>query len=305
MSPKSSLDRYFAKILRREGTRKTKHGTRNRNLRKLFNNRLSLFGVVVFMIITLTSVFAPVLTSYEPQVVNLRAILEPPSSTHILGTDQVGRDLFARIVYGGRVSILVGFGSALGAAIIGVSLGCITGYVGGFLDNAVLRVSEVFMAFPFIVLALLLVSIVGQSLVNLILIFSATGWAGMYRLTRAQMLSRREEEYVLALRAFGLSPFTIAYKHILPNAGGPLLVNISLSTALYILAEAALSFLGLGVPLQIPTWGNILNAAQQLRIVRESWWMWLPVGLVISLFVLSVNFIGDALRDSIDPEQQG
>ena len=127
----------------------------------------------------------------------------------------------------------------------------------------------------------------------------------MYRMTRARMLSLREEEYVLALKAFGLNPFLIAYKHILPNALGPIMVNITLSTAMFILQEAALSFLGLGVPLQIATWGNILNAAQELRILKEAWWIWIPVAIVISLFVLSVNFIGDGLRDSADPNQQG
>jgi peptide/nickel transport system permease protein len=127
----------------------------------------------------------------------------------------------------------------------------------------------------------------------------------MYRLTRARMLSLREEEYVLALQSFGISTFKICYKHMLPNALGPVMVNITLTTAMFILAEAGLSFLGLGVPLQIPTWGNILNAAQDLRILQNYWWIWLPVGTVISLFVISVNFIGDGLRDSTDPSQQG
>jgi peptide/nickel transport system permease protein len=140
---------------------------------------------------------------------------------------------------------------------------------------------------------------------NLIIIFTLTGWGGMYRMTRAKMLSLREEEYVQALRAFGLNTFKICYKHILPNALGPILVNITLSTAMFILQEAGLSFLGLGVPLQIPTWGNILNVAQDLRILQNYWWLWLPVGIMISLFVLSVNFIGDGLRDSTDPSQQG
>ena len=235
----------------------------------------------------------------------MRNRLSAPTRDHLLGTDQVGRDLFARVVYGGRISITVGLGGALGAALIGVSLGCYGGYRGGFADAVILRVSEVFVAFPRIVLILLLVSVVGQSLGNIIFIFVITGWSPVYRMTRARMLSLREEEYVLALRAFGLNPMTIAFKHILPNASGPILVNITLSTATYILAEAALSFLGLGVPLQHATWGNILNVAQNLRVLQGNWWMWLPVGIVISLFVLSVNFIGDGMRDSTDPSQQG
>ena len=140
---------------------------------------------------------------------------------------------------------------------------------------------------------------------NLIIIFILTGWGSVYRLTRAQILSIREEEYVQSLRAFGLNSFVIRYKHMLPNAIGPILVNITLSTAMFILEEASLSFLGLGVPLQIATWGNILNAAQDMFTLQNSWWLWLPVGVVISLFVMSINFIGDGLRDSTDPTQQG
>ena len=155
------------------------------------------------------------------------------------------------------------------------------------------------------VLSMLLVAILGQSLVNLIVIFTLTGWGGIYRMARARMLSIREEEYVQALRSFGLGPARIAYKHMLPNALGPIMVNITLSTAAFILQEAGLSFLGLGVPLSIPTWGNILNAAQDLRVLEQNWWIWLPVGATISLFVLSVNFIGDGLRDATDPSQQG
>lgn len=152
---------------------------------------------------------------------------------------------------------------------------------------------------------LLLVAIAGQSLMNLILIFTLTGWGGIYRMIRGQMLSLREEEYVTALRAFGLNTVGICYKHILPNALGPIMVNVTLSTAMFILQEAGLSFLGLGVPPKIPTWGNILDVAQDLRILQSFWWMWIPVASVISLFVLAINFVGDGLRDSTDPTQAG
>ena len=184
-------------------------------------------------------------------------------------------------------------------------IGCYCGYVGGWLDPVAMRVSEAIMAFPEIILVLMLVSILGQSLFNLMAIFIVGGWCGIYRLVRAQMLSIREEEYVQALRSFGLNRGLIAYKHMLPNALGPVMVNITLSTAAFILQEAGLSFLGLGVPLSMPTWGNILNAAQDLTVLQNNWWLWLPVGLFISLFVLSVNFIGDGLRDASDPTQQG
>jgi peptide/nickel transport system permease protein len=301
----SALNKKFDRIKAQEeaGLLSSKRGSRA--LRKLLNNRLALFGIVVFSIILLASIFAPWITQYDPGRIDLRSRLLEPSWDHFFGTDSLGRDVFSRVVFGGQVSILVGLGSALLSAVIGVLSGCYAGYKGGWIDVIALRISELFMAFPQIILVLLLVSIVGQSLLNLIIIFVISGWGGMFRLARARMLSLREEEYVQALRSFGISTAAICYKHILPNALGPVVVNVTLTTAMFILAEAGLSFLGLGVPLNIPTWGNILNAAQDLRVLQSYWWLWLPVGGTISLFVLSVNFIGDGLRDATDPSQQG
>lgn len=301
----TALDKKFDKIRAMEEAGQLKPAKGSRALRKLMANRLAMVGLVIFSVILLMSIFAPLLTAHDPQKINLRAMLQPPSWDHLMGTDRTGRDVFARILYGGRISILVGLGSALMAAVIGVGIGCYTGYKGGWIDTVALRVSEILMSFPQIILVLLLVSIAGQSLMNLIIIFVLTGWAPMYRMARAKMLSLREEEYVQALRSFGVPTVKICYKHILPNALGPIMVNITLSTAMFILAEAGLSFLGLGVPLSVPTWGNILNVAQDLRVLQNNWWLWLPVGSVISLFVLSVNFIGDGLRDSTDPTLQG
>ena len=300
-----SLNRKFDRIRAKEEAGLLKPATGSRALRKMMSNRLAMAGVIIFSIIMLASIFAPLLTAHDPLKVDLRSMLQSPSAEHILGTDRTGRDVFARILYGGRVSILVGLGSALIAAVIGVGIGAYTAYRGGWIDVIALRASEIFMAFPQIILVLLLVSITGQSLMNLIVIFVLTGWASMYRMTRAKVLSLREEEYVQALQSFGVPTVKICYKHILPNALGPIMVNITLSTAMFILAEAGLSFLGLGVPLSIPTWGNILNVAQDLRVLQNDWWLWLPVGSVISLFVLSINFIGDGLRDSTDPTLQG
>ncbi len=277
----------------------------NRALRKMLNNRLAVVGIVLFSLILFTALFAPFITEYDPGKIDLRARLQEPSAEHLFGTDKTGRDVFSRVLYGGRISILVGLGSALLSAAIGVLVGCYAGYKGGWTDVVALRISEIFMAFPQIIFVLLLVSIVGQSLLNLIIIFVFSGWGPMFRLARARMLSLREEEYVQALQSFGVSTMRICYKHILPNALGPIAVNITLTTAMFILAEAGLSFLGLGVPLNIPTWGNILNVAQDMRVLQSYWWLWLPVGTMISLFVLSVNFIGDGLRDSTDPSQQG
>jgi len=305
INKKTSLDRKFDKLREREETGKSRKGIQNRALRKMLSNKLAVIGLVFVSIVIVASIIAPLICKYDPQKVNLRMILKPPSSEHILGTDKLGRDVYARIIYGGRISILVGLGSALGAALIGVSIGAYTGYRGGWIDSLVLRISEIVMAFPQIILVLLLVAILGQSLMNLMVIFTLTGWGGLFRMTRAQMLSLREEEYVQALQAFGLSSFRISFKHVLPNALGPIMVNITLSTAMFILQEAGLSFLGLGVPLNIPTWGNILNVAIDLRILEDFWWVWMPVAGMISFFVLGINFIGDGLRDSTDPSLQG
>ena len=303
--PSSYLDKRFDRLRDQDYSGLNQQNKSSRALKKLQSNRLAVIGIIFSLTIILSSIFAPLITKYDPQKVDLRSMLKPPSSEHILGTDKIGRDVFARIIYGGRISILVGLGSALGAALIGVSIGAYTAYRGGWWDSIFLRISEIFMAFPQIILVLLLVSVLGQSLMNLIIIFVITGWGGLYRMTRAQVLSLREEEYVQALRAFGLSRARICFKHILPNALGPIMVNITLSTAMFILEEAALSFLGLGVPLNIPTWGNILNVAQDLRVLQNYWWVWLPSGITISLFVLAINFVGDGLRDSTDPTLQG
>jgi peptide/nickel transport system permease protein len=305
INKKTSLDRKFDKLREREETGKSRKRIQNRALSKMLSNKLAVIGLGFVSIVIVASIIAPLICKYDPQKVNLRMILKPPSSEHILGTDKVGRDVYARIIYGGRISILVGLGSAIGAALIGVSIGAYTGYRGGWIDSLMLRISEIVMAFPQIILVLLLVAILGQSLMNLMVIFTLTGWGGLFRMTRAQMLSLREEEYVQALQAFGLSSFRISFKHVLPNALGPIMVNITLSTAMFILQEAGLSFLGLGVPLNIPTWGNILNVAIDLRILEDFWWVWFPVSVMISLFVLGINFIGDGLRDSTDPSLQG
>lgn len=277
----------------------------NRMLRKLVSRPVTVIGIALFLVILVTAVLAPVLAPYDPLAIDMRAVLQPPSAEHLFGTDRTGRDIVSRVLYGGRVSIGIGLGSALGAALIGTTLGLVGGFARGKLDGVLLRISELFMAFPQIIIVLLLVSVVGQSAMNLVVIFVLTGWGSIYRMARSQTLSIREEEFVTAQRAFGVSALVICVREILPNAIGPIAVNITLSTAMFILQEASLSFLGLGVPMEVPTWGNILNAANDLRILQEAWWIWLPVGAVISMFVLSVNLMGDGLRDSTDPNQQG
>ena len=195
--------------------------------------------------------------------------------------------------------------SSLGGAIIGVILGCFAGYKGGWFDKITMRASEIFMSFPQLILVLVMLSILGQSTKNIVIVFVFTSWSGVYRQARAAMLSIREEEYVQALHAFGLNDMVVCFKHMLPNALSPVIVNITINFATMILEEASLSFLGLGVPMEIPTWGNILNAAQDLYTLQNAWWIWLFAGIVISLFVMAVSFVGDGIRDTTDSSIQG
>ena len=274
-----------------------------RQWKKFKRNKMAVIALILLGILIFASAFAPLLTSYDPEAISLTERTLAPSKTHLLGTDKVGRDVFTRLLYGGRISILIGLTGALGGAIIGAALGCLGGYFGGLLDRFLLRLSELFTTFPQTILVLILVAFMGQGVWNLFIVFWCTGWMGTYRMTRAKILSLREETYVLACQAFGISSRSIMFRHILPNAAGPVIVNITLSTAGYVLQESALSFLGLGVPSSTPTWGNIFNAAKALDVVQAYPWLWLAPGIAISLFVLSVNIIGDGLRDALDPNQ--
>ncbi len=305
LSSKKRFDKKLDKIRDTKISQSANKKQSNRALRKLLNNRLAVIGGIVFAIIVIMCFFAPLFTSYDPLAIDMTKISKAPSMTNILGTDQVGRDIFTRILYGGRISIMIGFGSALGCAAVGVLLGCYSGFKGGLIDKVLVRISEVFMAFPQLILVLMLAAIIGRSASNIIFIFILTGWGSVFRMVRSQMLSIREEEYVQSLKVFGINDLIICYKHMMPNALGPILVNITLSTAMFILEEAALSYLGLGVAPEIATWGNILNSSQQLHTLQNYWWAWLPVGITISLFVMSINFVGDGLRDTTDPSQQG
>ena len=306
---KTALDRKLDKIRAAEESGKLGTKLTNRTLRKLTSNKLAVIGILLFVAICVLCFGAPLFTKYDPMAFDLRGKMGAPSAAHILGTDQMGRDIWSRILYGGRISIIVGLGSALGAALVGVTLGLYVGYKGGLLDSLLIKVSDIFQSIPQMVLIIIIVALVGQSMENLIIIFIITGWPGMYRMTRSKVLSLKQQEFVQALRAFGISDVKIAFKHLLPNTLGPVVVNITLSTAMFILQEASLSVLGYGVPMEIATWGNIINVITNGGTIRfdwlQYWWMWLPCALMLILFVLSINFIGDGLRDASDPTQIG
>ncbi len=275
-----------------------------KNIKKFVNNKLAMLGLIFMLIIVLSAIFAPLLTQYEPAKIDFKAKSSAPSSEHLFGTDKLGRDLFSRILYGGRISILVGVVGAFSGSLIGVVLGSIAGYFGKWADALLIRLSEVFQTFPQMILILIMVSILGPGLSNLLIIFSITGWMTTFRMVRNEFMALRGETYVKVAEAFGMSKSSIMFKQILPNVFSPVIVATTVNIAGFILSEAGLSFLGLGVPSSTPTWGNILNAAKSIEVIANYWWMWVIPGVVISVFVLAVNFFGDGLRDVLDPKQQ-
>lgn len=283
---------------------KIKKSSRFKNIVfKLFNNKLALLGLFFMISIILLCAFAPLLTPYNPTKPDFSAQVLPPGGSHPFGTDKLGRDIFARVLYGGRVSILIGLSGAVGGMVLGVFIGSLCGYFRGTLDAIFIKIAELVSIFPQILLVLVLVTIMNQSMMNLIYIFISTGWVATFRMVRGRFFSLREESFVEACKVFGLSDLSIVFRHILPNCLGPVIVQLTLNTAGFILQEAALSFIGLGVPSGTPTWGNIMNAAREILSIQQYPWVWLAPGLAMALFVLGVNFFGDGLRDALDPKQ--
>ncbi len=274
-----------------------------RNVQKFLSNKLAIVGLSIVAIFVLLAVCAPLLTPYDPSLVDPANRLLPVSAEHPLGTDNAGRDTFSRLLYGGRVSIFVGVMGSLGAALVGVILGCVAGYIGGKVDSVIVFFCEIFTTFPQTILVLILVAISGRGLSNLIIIFCLTGWMSTARLVRSRILSLREEPFVESCRANGIGGTSIMFRHLLPNTLGPVIVAVTMGTAGFVLQEAALSFLGLGVASTIPTWGNVINAAKSLNIFQNYPVLWIAPGLTISLFVLGINFFGDGLRDVFDATQ--
>ena len=274
-----------------------------RNLEKVARNRLALIGIAMVTLVILACVGAPLLTEYDPKAIDYSAVLQAPNDAHRLGTDRLGRDVFSRILYGGQMSIFIGVVSTLAGAFIGVVMGGLAGYFGGKLDSVFVRFSEIMLTFPSMILILILVSMMGQGVWNLIIIFAVTGWMTPFRIIRGEFLSLREETFVEVSRSFGISDISIAFKQILPNAIGPIIAATPMNVASGILSEAGLSYLGVGVPAQTPTWGNILNAAKSIDVIASYWWLWVAPGVMICVFVLGVNFLGDGLRDVLDPKQ--
>lgn len=267
-------------------------------------NTTGMIGLAIVFLVVTSSIFAVQISGYDPNMFDGANTSLPPSTTHLMGTDQLGQDVFSRVLYGGRNSILIGVLASFLGNLIGTVLGAIAGYVRGKFDTILIRLSELVMTFPQLVLVLIFVTFLGQGVANVIFIFAITGWMTTFRLVRSEFMSLREEAFVEADRAFGFSSKRIIFRHLLPNTMSPIVVAFTINTAIYIIAEAGLSFLGLGVPVTTPTWGNLLAAAQAPVVVEQYWWLWVFPAAAIVVFVTGVNFIGDGLRDVLDPRSR-
>ena len=272
--------------------------------RRFRHHRLAMVSVVILVILCGAALLAPVIAPYDPTDIGAMMCVGP-SREHLLGTDQIGRDVLSRLLYGTRISLLVGVMATLISTVIGVLLGLAAGYFGGVLDMIIMRITDMVMSFPYILLVLVAASIFRPGLWSIILILGFVDWPGIARLVRGNVLSIREMNYVKGNTLAGMPMRHILFSEILPNTAAPILVYATSVLALSMLDEAALSFLGMGVQPPAASLGNMLNGAQSLTVLTSQPWLWLPPGLMIIVLVISINFVGDALRDALDPNSGG
>jgi peptide/nickel transport system permease protein len=266
---------------------------------QLQRNRLAMVGFWVIISLLLISLLAPVIAPYNPTQINSWDVLSPPSLKHLFGTDDLGRDVFSRILYGTRISLLVGFVAIGIAMLIGTLIGLVSGFFGGWIDSLLMRFVDIMLCFPTFFLILAVIAFMGPSIWYIMVVIGFTGWMHVARLVRAEVLLIRETDYVTAARCIGCSNQRIIFRHILPNALSPVLVSATLGIAGAILTESALSFLGIGVQPPTPSWGNILTSGKDY--IEFAWWLSLFPGLAILITVLAYNLLGEGIRDALDP----
>jgi peptide/nickel transport system permease protein len=267
--------------------------------KRFSKNPLSILGLAVILILAIVALLAPIISPYEPTKIDVYNVLSPPNTAHPFGTDELGRDLLTRMIWGSRVSLKVGFIAVAIAITIGTILGSIAGYYGGKIDAIIMRFVDIMLAFPTFFLILAVISIVEPNISTIMIIIGITGWMDVARLVRAEFLTLKERDFVLAARAIGASDSRIIFRHILPNALSPVFVAATFGIAGAILIESGLSFLGLGVQPPDPSWGNILTSGKDN--ITVAWWLSLFPGLAILITVLSYNLVGEGLRDALDP----
>lgn len=280
--------------------KKRRHGLWYDSWRRLKRNKAAMLGLIMAAAFIIVAIFAPVFAPYPPNEINLLSVLETPSSTHLLGTDYYGRDLLSRIIYGSRISISVGVIVQVISLTIGTLMGSLAGYYGGKVDMVIMRVVDIFMSFPSLLFTIAIMVALGPGLYNVFIALGVIWWTRTARIVRSEFMRHKEREYVEAARAIGHNDFKIMYKHILPNCLAPLIITFTMGIATAIMAEASLSFLGLGAQEPMPSWGSMVNNG--LQYLRSAPWYSLFPGLAIAYTVLSFNLLGDGLRDALDPK---
>lgn len=271
---------------------------------KFKEHKLALFGLIVLLIEIILVVFLPFAMKLDPYTSDPLAFGASPGPGHILGNDDLGRDLFSRLVFGGRVSLFVGLISTIISLVIGVPLGLVAGYYRGKAETVIMRIADVFMSFPSMILILVLVSVVGPSIWSVTMVIGVLGWPQFARLIYGNALSVREKEYVESARAIGTKDFGIIINYVLPNSFAPILIAMTFRTAQAIIMESSLSFLGMGVQPPQASWGNMMYDAQSIVTLSQRPWVWVPPGICLILTVLSINFFGDGVRDALDPKMK-
>jgi len=273
-------------------------------LRRFLRHRLALVGLGVIVLIAALSILAPLIAPSDPFKVDLAFFRKPPNPVHPLGTDSAGRDVLSRMLFAGQVSLTVGLVAALMSTTIGLVLGSIAGLYSGWVDTVIMRLTDVVLSFPALVVIITVVALVGPSILTIIFGIGLFYWPTACRIVRGLALSLREQDFLIAARALGATDRHVIIRHLVPSVLSPLTVTATFAVAQAILLEAALSFLGLGVRPPQPSWGNMLNEAQSLTILESMPWLWVPPGVAIAVTVLAINFIGDGLRDALDPRQR-
>ncbi|GAB4517830.1 MAG: ABC transporter permease [Anaerolineae bacterium] len=272
---------------------------RQRFLRAFLRNRIALVGLVIVLVMIFAAVFAPAIAPHDPNKTSAMDRLSSPNATYPLGTDEFGRDLLSRLIYGARISLVIAFVAQVVAISIGITLGLVSGWYGGWVDDTIMRITDGVFAIPGLMFLIVWTTILGTSYVSIFLALGLIGWPADARMMRSQVLTIKEREYVLAARALGTSGIRIMIRHILPNAIAPSIVLASLGVAGAILTESTLSFLGLGIQVPTPSWGTMIDTGR--NFTTSAWWYAVFPGLAIMLTVLGFNFVGDGLRDALDP----
>ncbi|MGD7045275.1 oligopeptide ABC transporter permease [Jeotgalibacillus proteolyticus] len=273
--------------------------------RKFLRNKLAMVSSFFLLTVVIISVLAPYITTHDITKVNIGLMSLEPGGEHVLGTDKSGRDVFTRLLYGGRISLLVGVTCTFLVILFGTVVGSIAGFYGGFVDGLLMRFTDFVLNFPFLVFVIVLNTIlfgIVNGLWVLIGVISLLSWGGVARIVRSKILAEKENEYILAAISIGCKPSKVIIKHLLPNVLSTIIVQATVTFATLIVAEAALGFLGFGVPQSIPSWGNMLSASQEADVLRDKPWIWMPPAIILTITTLSINFIGEGLKDAFNPK---